>query len=62
MTRLVSVCAISFAVAVTFCAAPAEARFLQTDPIGYKDDPNLYAYAGNDPTDDTDPTGEFLWP
>ena len=32
-------------------------RFLQTDPVGYKDDTNLYAYVGNDPTDRTDPSG-----
>jgi RHS repeat-associated protein len=32
-------------------------RFLQTDPIGYKDDLDLYAYVGNDPMDNTDPSG-----
>ena len=32
-------------------------RFMQTDPVGYKDDLDLYAYVGNDPLDRTDPSG-----
>jgi len=36
---------------------PVHGRFMQTDPVGYAPDMNWYAYVGNDPTDDTDPTG-----
>jgi RHS repeat-associated protein len=38
--------------------SPNIGRFLQTDPIGYADDLNLYAYVGNNSVNLTDPSGE----
>ena len=36
---------------------PIIGRFLQTDPVGYQTDPNLYLYVGNDPLNHADPDG-----
>ena len=37
--------------------SPSPGRFISQDPVGFKGGINLYGYAGNSPTNLTDPTG-----
>jgi len=46
------------ALLLSICST-AQARFLQTDPVGYQDDLNPYTYVGNNPSNKADPSGKW---
>jgi hypothetical protein len=46
-------------VATVLLPLHAQARFMQTDPVGYGDDMDMYTYVQDDPVNLIDPQGEY---
>ena len=55
--RFLKFSALFVVLASLLTATNAQARFLQTDPVGYKDGPDWYLYVQDDPLNHADPTG-----
>ncbi len=56
MNRKLTILAV--AALLSLCSA-AQARFVQSGPVGYLDSVYLYTYVGNDPANNTDPSGKM---